>query len=383
MYLVLLLIIAIPSLIVLLHPLSILMARQKARRRSDNSSWRPSISLVVPLASTEQFAQENFCSYLTQKNDGSYEVIFVAEDPTQPSVRIASSLLSLHSNVNARILYSGPANENVSKMHNLCRAIQDCKNEIVVFVDSDVRLSNAEEIRELIGPLKDTEVGLITAAPQYHLPHTLGGHLLATMINADLWGYFSALTVLRKLNVANGAFLAMRRSTLISIGNLENLKRQVLSDTAIAKKVLNKRKRIFLSPNPLYIQTASLRVLDWWNQAIRWHIAMRMVLPKSEYLLYGLLRSPVLVGALSLLLWSNHPYRFVFLVLPILARIISFLGIQLAWIRQKSGLLGFLFVPFTDMISPLIWGYSWVQNQINWRGRTYRVQKEGVVIADD
>ena len=382
MCLALLLMIAIPSLVVFLHPLSIHMARRKAKKQGNSDSWRPSISLVIPLASQEEFAEENFSSYLFQKNLGPYEIIFVAEDPAYPSARIASSLSSVYSNVNSKVVYSGKTNGSVDKMHNLHRGIRDCKNDIIVFVDSDVRFVNAEEIKKLIAPLKSADVGLVTAAPQYHLPHTLGGHLLATMINADLWGYFSVLALLGKLNVANGAILAMRRSMLTRIGNLEDLKQQILNDTIIARRVSNEGKRIFLSHHPAYIPTSSLSMSEWWAQAVRWHIAMRMVLPKTEYFLYGLLRSPVLLGILSFLLCPDNPYRLVFLVLPIVARMVSFGGIQFAWMKEKSGLLGLLFVPFTDMISPLIWGYSWMQNRINWRGKSYSVQKGGIAISN-
>lgn len=382
MWFVFVLLIGIPSLVVLSLPLFICIAAQKARLYQDSDSWHPSISLIAPLAANEEFGENNWSSYFVQKDLGPYEIIFVSEESAQFSSELASSLIARHPNIDARIIFSGTAAEKVAKMHNLGRGIRESKNDIIVFVDSDVCLPDEREIRKRIQPFQDKDIGLITGAPLYHRPRTPGGYLLATMINADLWGYFAVLAAARSLVVANGAFLSLRRTTLALIGNLEDLEYQILNDTAIARKVLKIGQKIALSPLPVHIKTPSINFSEWWSQAIRWHIAMRRVLPKSEYFLYGFQRAPLFLGMISFMLGLGFPDSWIFLAVPLLSRFLSFLAIQCFWIKEREGILELVLVILTDIVSPFIWVYSWVRNRIYWRGRCYRVYKGGMAKID-
>lgn len=382
MWLVLLLLIGIPSLVVLTFPLFIFFATQKARLYQDAESRPPPISLIVPLAADEEFGENNWRSYFAQKDLGAYQIIFVSEESSQPSSELVSSLIAEHPNLDAKIIFSGKAEEKIAKMHNLVRGIQESKNDIVVFVDSDVCLADEREIRKRIQPFQDKDIGLITGAPLYRRPRTLGGYLAATMINADLWGYFAVLAAARKLVIANGAFLSLRRTTIARIGNFADLEYQVLNDTAIARKVLKIGQKIALSGPPVHIKTPSINFSEWWRQTIRWHIAMRRVLPKFEYFLYGFQRSPLFLGIISFVLGRGFSGSWLFLSVPFLSRILSFLAIQSFWIKEKEGFLQLVLVSLTDFVSPLIWVYSWIHSRIYWRGRYYRVHKGGTAKAD-
>jgi len=365
------------SLFVILYPFDILLARYIAKKKIKNYPEASSFTIIIPLAPNEHHLIENTESYFSQRFNGVYEFIFVAEEPKNNSAKIVTQLINDHPHINARLIYSGKVKNTIAKMHNLACAVKENLNDIVVFLDSDVRLKNKKIIREITRPLHDSNIGIITAAQLYRPAKTVGGHLLSTMINADLWGYFAALFVLGKLNVANGAIIAIKRETLKKIGNLQDLDKQILSDTAIAKKIMLLGKKVFLSPHPAQIEPPPLKISDWWNQTIRWHIGMRLVLPIYEYILYGLLRANILFGITIFLLSADSKLSMTVLFIPISSRFFSFLLIQLFFIRSGNNAIELITALFTDLLSPFVWLLSWFKNTIMWRNRSYHLDKNG------
>jgi cellulose synthase/poly-beta-1,6-N-acetylglucosamine synthase-like glycosyltransferase len=263
-------------------------------------------------------------------------------------------------------------------MHNLRTALPLCRHEIVVFADSDVELTGPRHLLALTRPLADDRVGLVTAAPIYRAPVTPGGFLLATMINADLWVYFALLFLTGNMNVANGALLAARRSVLANTGDLEDLQYQLLNDTVLARKVRESGRRVVLSPMPAVIPTPSLSFSDWWRQVVRWHVAMRSVLPGLEYVLYGYHRSGALLGLVCFLLVGPSPFRPLFLLVPALARVLSCSLQFVFWLREPRALVEIPLAVLLDLLSPVIWLLSWVEKTVWWRGRAYRVRRGGI-----
>lgn len=371
--------VCLPSLAVLLTPIFIALARLKGdllgRHRQ---GWSPAVSLVVPLARTEEHGIRNMRSYLGQEGLRDYEVIFVAENSDDPSAEMARTARLAHPDMATSIVYSGNPNGRIAKMHNLRTALPLCRHEIVVFADSDVEFTGPGHLLALTRSLVDDRIGLVTAAPIYRVPVTLGGFLLATMINADLWGYFGLLYITGNMNVANGALLATRRTVLAEAGDLEDMQHQLLNDSALARKVRAVGGRVALCPLPAVIPTPSLSVPDWWRQIMRWHVGMRSVLPSLEYMLYGFHRSGVFLGLLCFLLVGVSPLRPLFLVIPVLTRMLSCSLLFLFWRREPRALIEIPLAPLLDLLSPVIWLLSWVEKTIWWRGRAYRIGKGGI-----
>ncbi len=387
-----------PSLVVFCHPLFIALARRKGRgarveewkkaggdeqraatggKRPGTGEWSPSVAVAVPMAPAEEHLAGNLHAVLGQRGLRDYRVVLTSEDPNDPSAAVAHEVACAHPEVETRITSSGPAGGSIAKMHNLGVAIRSCENEIIVLADSDVRFGRSDELKSVIAPLRDERIGVVTVAPTYRRPRTLGGVLMATMINADLWPYLAILQVFGVLNVTNGAVLAMRRGFLSELGDLEDLQHQLLSDAVLARKVRWAGRRVILAAEPVSIPTPSLSVPAWWRQVMRWHIGMRRVLPRFEYLLFGYHRSPVLLGGIAFLLFDSSPLRPLFLLIPVLARILSCTLVSIRWIPERETLAEIPLAILTDLISPAIWLISWAQRTIVWRGHSYRIGKDG------
>lgn len=375
------LLIVLPCLVILLFPVWIARSRRAdaASRSSDTAA--ASLDIVIPLAPREEHLEAHARSYLAQRHPAPIQVLFVAEQPEHPSARCIAGMLPAAASVQARLLFSGDPGPAVAKMHNLQRAVKECRHDCIVLLDSDVLLPRADQLSRAVTALHDASVGLVTAAPLYHDPRTVGGHLLATMINADVWGYFASLSTIGSLNVANGSLIAMRRETLRAIGDFADLQRKILNDSAIAQSVRALGLRIHLSAEPAHIPTPRASIADWWRQAMRWHIGMRSVLPRTEYLLFGLLRVPTLAGLTAYFLFVDSPLRLAFPVVPVAARSISLALIVGYWYRDFSLIRQLAIVPLTDLVSPLLWLLAWVARTISWRGRRYRVAKDGIADA--
>jgi GT2 family glycosyltransferase len=161
------------------------------------------------------------------------------------------------------------------------------------------------------------------------------------------------------------------------IHGFQDLQHQLLNDTALARRVRRHGYDVILAADPAMIPTPSLSLLDWWRQVMRWHIGMRSVLPRGEYLLYGWHRSPMLLGLVGFFLFKEWPHHGLFLLIPVCARILSGAGLHLRWLREPRSAGQVLFTIATDLVSPLIWFLSWHGGTVEWKGRIYQIREGG------
>jgi cellulose synthase/poly-beta-1,6-N-acetylglucosamine synthase-like glycosyltransferase len=370
----LLVLVGLPSAVILLHPLVVALARRAWDRLARaTEAPAPAVSVVIPLAATEEHLARNLDRVLRQRGLAAYQVILVAEDRDQPAAARARAAVAAHPEVETAVVYSGDPRGRLAKMHNLRAGLRLCRHPIVVFVDSDATFDGEDDLRRLVRPLADERVGLVTAVPVYRAPRTLGGALTAAMINADLRACLACLYLAGSLNAANGAALAMRRSLLAEIGDLGDFERRLLSDTALARRVRAAGRRVALCADPVVVLTPAMSLADWWRQAMRWHIGMRRVLPAGEYALYGYRGAGLALGVIAYLL-TMRPWL---LAVPLLARVICCATLALGGSRERRVGPEVFLVLATDLLTPVIWLLSWARADVRWRKRAYRIGRDG------
>jgi cellulose synthase/poly-beta-1,6-N-acetylglucosamine synthase-like glycosyltransferase len=117
--------------------------------------FEPFVSVIAPSRGFEPAFVENVRPLVTQNYD-DYEVLFVFDDPQDPSLPLVQDL-------NAKIVISGPAVDSGQKVHNLIVAVHNLnpRCEVIVFVDTDAR-PDRDWLRKLVGPLADERIGAST-----------------------------------------------------------------------------------------------------------------------------------------------------------------------------------------------------------------------------
>jgi len=371
--------VVVPSLLVLLYPLSVHLARRRFQRlRSKESCW-PDLSVIVPVKGLDAGARYNFESLFSQDYPGKFEIIFALEDEFDPAVELIRKVMSQYPKTDSTIVLSGAGKEYTGKIHNLVEGLRVSRGEAIMFVDSDVRMTSKNYFSRFVGPLRREEVGLVTCYQAVSGAESLGAGLIAVMTNADLIGYFSVLYAFGKLNMANGAILSIRREVVDRIGGLADLRNTVLNDTAIARKIGKLGQRIVLADVPARVYSARSTVSEWWQQVSRWHIAMNSYMRPLEYARYGLTRLAMLAAVLYFVMAPLTTLSVCVLALPIAARTVSLALINLLFLRDRSTWKYFGLIYLIDLFNIVFLLTPFFTRKIMWRGRSYRVGKHATL----
>lgn len=200
-------------------------------------AFTPFASVIAPCRGLDQGLRENLSALFLQDYP-AYEIIFVTEDAQDLALAVIEELrhaFAWKSEVSARIIHAGKAQESGQKVHNLICAV-GCASEnsnAFIFVDTDAR-PRSSWLRTLVAPLADERMGAATGY-RWFIPVKGGfaSHLRAVW-NASI---ASALGEREDKNFCWGGSTAIRRSTFEKL-DMRKRWRGTLSDDFTMMRVL-------------------------------------------------------------------------------------------------------------------------------------------------
>ncbi|HKR59420.1 MAG TPA: glycosyltransferase family 2 protein [Pyrinomonadaceae bacterium] len=197
------------------------------------SDYHPFASVIVPCRGAEPDLADNLKA-LFQQTYPAYEIVFVTDSESDPSVAVIQSLIDRASKqIPARLLIAGAATDSGQKVHNLRQAVAqvDPRCEVLVFVDSDAR-PRKSWLLSLVAPLADEELG---AASGYRWFVPLAGGFASRLRSVWNASIASALGADRKSNFCWGGSTAMRRETFARLKIAERWPGSVSDDFTITR----------------------------------------------------------------------------------------------------------------------------------------------------
>ena len=348
--------------------------------------FQPFVSVIAPTRGFEPGFAENVRPLLEQDYGAgarrAYEVLFVFDDPQDPSLEIAQRL-------NARTVISGPAKNTGQKVHNLIAAVDevDPRCEVLVFVDTDAR-PETDWLRKLVAPLADETVGASTGY-RWFVPERGGlASRLRSVWNASI---ASALGENREKNFCWGGSTAIRRATFERLNVVGHWTGTVSDDFTITRVLKEAKLPIHFTPNCLVPSVGDCdfrELLEFTTRQIKITrvYASHLWLP---LLLGSGLFCTVFFGGLGLLIVRYSTPVLVLLI------IIFALGAVKSFIRWRAinglhrskpnwDLLAHVFLwPFASLLyfyNTIVAAFS---RRIKWRGITYELKSrsEAVIIS--
>lgn len=332
------------------------------------------VSLLIPVCGVDEGAGENWASFC-QQDYKHYEVLFGVMDPKDPAVPILKELVARFPG-RARFLYCLEVRGINHQISNLMHLLEAAKHEVVIFADSDIRVS-PDYLRTVTAPLADPGIGIVTCAYVDHNPKFLGAALAALGRCID---FIPGLLVARGLDgglrFALGPTIATRKSVLAKIGGLQNIVNRIGSDYHIGKRVAAAGYQVELSDYILgndcgreTLQHVFQRELRW-ARTIRWNRG-------PQY--YGLGLSYGTVYCIPLLLFSGFQSWAIAVCLgALVARTIqALIAIYSLGCPNLSRWLWAL--PVRDLMSFAVWITGTFGQSIQWRGRQLWVGADGTL----
>jgi len=347
-------------------------------QRTGAAGFAPGITVLKPLKGRDRRSRDCLRSWFTHRHPGPVQLLFGVADPEDPICEVVAELLEEFKHANARLVICP---ENVCanpKFSTLAQLAPLAEHPIVVVSDADVLIS-FDFLPNAIQPLRDPDVGLVSAFYRLANPSTLAMYCEAVAVNSDFWSQVLQARMLKPMDFALGAVMITRREILEAIGGFRALGDYLADDYQLGQKINGLGKRVELTPVVVECWDVKAGWHDVWSHQLRWARTIRVSRPFSFFasilgnvtfwaLLWVLTSWPNPVGVLCILVGRM-------LIAGTLAqRLISDSGNPFS--PQKVGMVA----PIKDLFGVGIWLFAFLGNKVTWRNITYRVMRDGRLV---
>jgi len=338
---------------------------------SDTSEGSEPISVLKPLAGLDEGLEENLRGFFRQVYP-HFELVFAVRQETDPCVPLVRRLCAEHAPIPSRLILTGEPPYPHAKVYALARMLAEARHDLIVMSDSDIRVTP-----DFLGHVAAEFSGGATAlatCPYRALPgRSFWSRLEAAGMNTTFWQGVLTARLLDGMKFAVGPTTVARRGAIDSIGGIERVKNYLAEDFELGKLIAAAGQRVILSSYVVEHRIGSESRADNFTHRIRWARTSRRSRPWGYF---GQLFTYPL--PLALLLVAAMPRWWPLLASTAVIRYASALFVSqvVLWARLNWALL-----PIEDVLGFAFWIAGFFGNSITWRGRTYRLDREGRAVA--
>ena len=325
------------------------------------------ISILKPLAGLDLDLESNLRTFFEQDYP-SFEILFAVRNENDPSVHVVKRLQQEYPKIPSTLVVTGEPPHPNAKVFSLDRMLSIAANDLVVMSDSDIRVTPAL-LRTVAAEFQDEHLGVATCPYRAVPGQSFWSHLEAIGMNTDFWGGALVARMLEGMRFAVGPTIAARRRVLQSIGGFERVKDYLAEDFVLGKFAAETGHGVILSSYVIEHHIGSAGFAENAAHRIRWSRSTRRSRP-AGYLgqLFTMpLPLALVVCALSPAWWPVLPGAFIIRIAAAYAVSAGVLHARINW----------LLLPLEDAMGFCFWIAGFFGNTISWRGRRYRLFKDG------
>jgi ceramide glucosyltransferase len=350
--------------------------RKAAGRMARPIQSPPPVSILKPLKGTDPEMYASFRSHCLQDYP-EYEIIFGVSDADDPAIAFVERLKAEFPQIPVRLVLCLRNLGANTKVSNLAQMVTEARYEHVVVNDSDIRV-DANYLQNVVAPLADPKVGLVTCLYRGVASPTLGSRLESLFISTDFSaGVLAARLIEGGLHFGLGSTLAFRRSDLAAIGGFEVLTDYLADDYEIGRRIAALGLKIELSGT---VVETFLPRYDWkhfLDHQLRWARTIRDSRPGGYA---GLVATFGLPWAFLALVCSRGAgWSWALLGVAILMRYATALVVGRMVLQDRHLTSGIALVPLRDFVAALVWLMGFRGHTVTWRGDSFEL-KDGKLV---
>jgi ceramide glucosyltransferase len=355
---------------------SFLGDRGRQLRAKLGASRLPPISILKPLKGVDPQIWESFCSHCEQHYP-EFELLFGVSDATDPACEVVRQLQAKYPERAIRLIVCERVLGANVKVSNLAQMLPEARYETLIVNDSDIRVAS-DYLRQVVAPLTDDQVGLVTCLYLGIAGPTLGSRMEALSISTDFMpGVLSARFLEKGLHFGLGSTLAFRRSDLSVIGGFEGFLDYLGDDYELGRRIAASGKRVELSVATVVTFLPSYTLRQFWQHQLRWS---RTIRDARRWGYLGLVLTFGVPWALACLIAARGAtWAWALLALTSFARLVVGVGTAVAVLHERPALWNIFLLPLRDLIAPFVWAAGLIGNRIHWRGDDFYL-KDGRLI---
>ena len=335
----------------------------------------PPVSVIKPVCGLEPMLEQNLESFF-RLDYPRFELIFGARNAGDPAIAIVHQLCRRYPQVNARCVFSGEPTCPNPRVHSEQAMIDVAAFDYLVIGDSDVCVER-DYLRQVVAPLRDPQVGLVTCAYRGKPSGGAWSRLEAAGFVELISGVLVA-DLLEGMKFALGPTTATRKDVLDRIGGIAVLGDYHSDDYEIGRRVDAAGYRVVLSHVIIEHITLNRAMI---SRQVRWMRCTRFSRPAGHigngltfatpFALLGFIVAAARghwTLALSLLAWG------------FINRWIQALVVGWGVLHDPEISRYLLYYPFRDLLGFFFWMASFTGRNFTWRGELYRLVRGGRVI---
>lgn len=347
----------------------IVAARQQGRRPATQTNpARPFVSLLRTVRELGPFEAETLASSFTQTYP-AYEVVFCAEQESDPAVAVVRALIARHPQVPARLLVGAERIGVNPKLNNLAKGLRDARAGVIAAVDSNLMLSPGF-LGQMVGRL-GPGVGVVSSPPLGTRPGNFWGAVECAFLNTNALRWQLAADSLGG-GFVHGKAMCFPRALIDAAGGVEALAGELGEDVAMTKAARREGLGVALLAQPEAQPIGRRSFAETWGRQLRWSQVRQAGYPA---------------------LFAMEPAQGPFLPAAAVAGLVAqggapgwgFALLALAWYGTEWGLAALAgwprglrdlaAMPIRDAMLPAVWLATFGRREMRWNGREMELRK--------
>ena len=313
---------------------SFLKSRRKANELArSGDEYLPPVSILKPLKGVDPEIWDSFCSHAEQDYP-EFELIFGVSDAGDPARDLVRRLQDKYPARAIKLVVADHILGANVKVSTLAQMVPEARYDVLLVNDSDIRVT-ADYLREVVAPLRDSQVGVVTCLYRGMAAATLGSRLEALGIATDFApGVLSARFLEGGLRFGLGSTLAFRRAELEAIGGFEAILDYLADDYELGRRIAATGKRVELGSATVATFLPAYTLGEFWRHQLRW---WRTIRDARRWGYAGLLFTFGLPWALlTVVAARGAAWAWALFAVTVAARLLSGLGTAV-WALQDRG----------------------------------------------
>ena len=340
------------------------------RKHNQDKTQLPPVSILKPLKGIDPELWESFCSHCEQQYP-EFELIFGVSDPTDPACEVVRTLQEKYPARAIKLVVCERVLGANIKVSNLAQMLPEARYEILLVNDSDIRVA-PDYLQQVVAPLADPQVGLVTCLYRAEPARTLGSRLEALGISTDFVpGVLTARFLEKGLRFGLGSTIVFRRQDLAAIGGFEAFLDYLADDYELGRRIAASGKRVELSSATVATFLPAYTLRQFWQHQLRWS---RTIRDARRWGYLGLIFTFGLPWSLAMLIAARGA-AWAWIVFAVTSGMRLLVGVgSIAALHDRQALRSIFLLPLRDLIAPFVWAVGLIGNRIHWRGDEFNLR---------
>jgi len=346
-------------------------ARRQLQSIPDDAHLPP-VSVLKPVHGLEARLRENIESFFRQDYP-DYEILFAADEAGDAALDVVREVCARYPEIRTRILVTGTPwpNPVVHSFHCMAEA---AAHEILVTTDSDVEV-DAHYLREVVAPLLDPQVGMVTCVYRGKNAAGFFSGLTALGMSVEMTAGVLVANLLEGMKFGLGPTTAVRKDSLASIGGYTALRDYIAYDFAIGNLIAKAGYRVVLSGHIIDHVVNQKSFRHMWQNQLRWAQTTRYSRPKGHFgsglifaMPYGLL------GFISAAWLGHWRIGVSLLAVAVLNRLVEAWLVGWTVVRDPVVRRAPWLYPLRDLLGFAVWFASYLKLRYVWRDSRFELK---------